>query len=539
MRIPIQGMTRRLQSKVWSLVVASSLIATVQSLRAQDDTLNASFNADQVHISNTTLERLETLIPSLRPNNFIRSYSPFDIVSIPLQDNRISPLFRGDLLYRFGLTEKMLSIEYGDTTNHVFAEPLAGLRANLDDNGVQNWTKSYGFKIFGNLGSSFSFYMKAVDNGEQGSAVDPKRELQRSDGIVVSNYYGTKSFDFDETEGQIGLKWGIAQFFVEKIRNVWGYGNDGQVIFSRKAPSYPQIRLVLSLKNHLKFTYIHASLFSDVVDSLQSYGDPANFVSYRKVFRSKYMVAHLLEYAPSDDLNFALGESMIYSDRFEPSYLIPFIFFKSIERQTRDTDNAQIFAGMRYAIRTGGYLYIDFFIDDLNTGTMFSKQNTNIIAGTIGGRFSDVGVKDLDVTLEYTRINPWVYTHKYDATTYTSNSLTLGHWLGQNAELLYVASQYRSMRQLSLGLTLQHILKGPLGPETIHYTAPWDQALLDAPLFRQTLIGLHAQWEPYRGLIVRGEATLATQSDDAPFGYQSYSNKFMMNVGVVYNLFDN
>ncbi len=418
-----------------------------------------------------------------------------------------------------------------------------------DKNGMETWVKSEGFKLSGHIGSSFIFYMKVIDNGVRGKILDTKRELDNTDGFAVSNNNGADGFDFDVVEGQIGARWGIAQMFLEKIRNVWGYGEDGQIIYSRKAPSYPQLRLVISLNDHLKFTYLQAILFSDIVDSLQSYGNTAYYDSYRRVYRSKYMAAHLLEYAPSDELNISLGESIIYSDSFEPVFLIPVLLFKAVEYQYRDNDNAQIFGGMRYSLRSIGYLYTDFFIDDINTNKLFSAQNDNILAGTFGVRLTDCIVKNLDIVAEYTRINPWVYTHKYETTTYTSNSYVLGHWLGQNSELFYASAEYRWIRSLWMKLSMQYIEKGILDPEHLHYTIPGIPAFLEGPLFHQTVIKYETQWEPYRNLFLKAELVLTNQnsgqialtnlSSDLSTYYPPYSNRLTMNVGIVYNLFDN
>ena len=506
-------------------------------LRSQDESLRLQFSGDQVHIQNAALERLVSILPHLRPNDFVRTYSPFDSVVVSPDDPRLTPLVREDLRYRFGSVESVPSLGFSASQNRISVEPVLGLRANVDRNGIESWTKSIGFKAEGSLGSSLVFSMRFVDDGTRGKVLDQRQTLRPTDGFVVSNDYGTNGFDFDETEGQLGYRRGDAQIFLEKVRNIWGYGNDGQVILSRKAPSYPQLRLSIPVTDRLKFTYIHAALYSDVVDSLQSYGSAAHWYTYRKVFRSKYFVSHVLEYAPSDALNFALGESMVYSDRFEPAYLIPILLFRSIERQTRDSDNAQLFAAMRWTVQSFGSLYVDLFIDDLNTNRIFSPENDNIVAGTIGGRFFDAFVPNLDLALEYSRMNPWVYTHQYEATAYTTNMYTLGHWLGQNSDCLFFSAEYRWVRSLSVGLTAQHFRYGPLGPESIHYTTPWKQRFLEGPAFRQTQVGIHARWEPWRNLLLNAEVLVATQHDDVPLRYESYSNRMLMNLGVAYNFF--
>ena len=41
---------------------------------------------------------------------------------------------------------------------------------------------------------------------------------------------------------------------------------------------------------------------------------------------------------------------------------------------------------------------------------------------------------NLDVTVEYTRLNPWVYEHKNEVTNFKHLKYSLGHWLGQNGD---------------------------------------------------------------------------------------------------------
>lgn len=530
-------------------VICLIILCVPLKTKTQGDTLSVHFNSDQVHINNIILERLETLIPGTRPNNFIRTYSPFDQTTFSLTDQRLSPLFREDLSYCFDTTEKVLALHQNFEQNEISVEPIIGLKSVYDKSSMETWVKSGGFKLFGHLSPSFTFYAKVVDNGVRGKTLDTKSELNNTDGFAVSNNYGPGGFDYDDAEGQLGVHWGAAQLFIEKIRNVWGYGEDGQIIYSRKAPSYPQLRLVVSLSDHLKFTYLQAVLFSDMIDSARSYGNTANYNTYRRVYRSKYMAAHLLEYSPSDELNFSLGESIIYSDSFDPVFLIPILVYKAVEYQYRDNDNAQIFGGMRYSIRSLGYLYADFFIDDINTNKLFSAQNDNVLAGTLGAHFADCFVNNLDIVAEYTRINPWVYTHKYESATYTSNSYVLGHWLGQNSELFYLSAEYRWIRSLWMKLSFQHIEKGILDSEHVHYSTPGVPSFLEGPSFHQTVIKFETRWEPYRNLFLKCEMLITNQnsgqiaftnlSSDLPTYYPSYSDKFTLNVGIVYNLFDN
>ncbi len=391
----------------------------------------------------------------------------------------------------------MLDFESDD--NSLLIAPVLGANMSIDKNGIQSFQRSDGFLLSGHLGENLTLYAKAVDNLVSGKSQDRTRELESTRGIVISNDRGSNGFDYDEAEMQIGYRWRYLQLFLEKVHDIWGYGTDGSVILSDKAPSFPEIRLVISLGNRLRFTYIHGSLYSGIMDSTSSYVDPHTRI-FRSVSRTKYLASHLLEYSPSEALNLALGESMVYSDHLKLEYLFPLMFFRSADHQANSPDNAQIFLGGRYTLARVGSFYGTLFIDDLNIDKFFSSENTNIIAGTLGAKFIDVLAPNLDLNVEYTRLNPWVYTHEYDATDYTSNGYPLGHWLGQNADLIFVSMNYRWTNEICSRLFFQKIRKGPLGSEALHYSSPWDQKFLEGDVYSQEIISFESKWELIRNL---------------------------------------
>ena len=519
------------------VLLFSVIVLGAARAQVNGHSISVRFNADLLHPDNQALERLAILHPSLRVNDFTRAYSPFDTARVGLENLRFNPVFADDLHFRFMQGISALSLSIADESNSVVVEPILAYKIFADDEGQRFSRRTNGLKLFGNLGDHVVFFASAVDNLERGKILDKKKEMEATNGFVISNDQGDKGFDFDEAQAQLGFRWGRTEVFLEKVRNRWGYGETGNVVLSEKAPSYPQARLAVNLTKSLKFTYVLASLYSDVVDSLESYRDQQSD-SYRRVYRSKYLASHVLEYAPTSSLNITLGESMVFSDRFQPVYLLPLAFFRSAEHQNRDTDNAQLFAGIRYCFPTVGTLYGTLFIDDLNLEKIFSEQNLNIVAWTLGGKVIDALWNNFDCTLEYTRLNPWVYTHKFEATTYTSSGYTLGHWLGQNADILYASIQYRWIRSLSLNLYAQKIRKGILGPPEVHYGQTWAQKFLEGPLFEQTQFGLKGRCEVYRYLFLNWHFSIWDQTDEVPSRYSSFSNKIFIDVGFSYNLFE-
>jgi hypothetical protein len=72
-------------------------------------------------------------------------------------------------------------------------------------------------------------------------------------------------------------------------------------------------------------------------------------------------------------------------------------------------------------------------------------------------------LKNLTTTIEYTKIYPFVYRHYIQTKDYASASYPLGHWIGNNADQIYAAVNFRIIRGLQATLWGQYIRKGGEG----------------------------------------------------------------------------
>jgi hypothetical protein len=80
-------------------------------------------------------------------------------------------------------------------------------------------------------------------------------------------------------------------------------------------------------------------------------------------------------------------------------------------------------------------------------------ENLSSIGYTIGTEFSDLLIPNSGLVLEYTRIQPFVYTNSNDAHTYQSHNYQLSHWSGSNSDIFYAAYRQNILRGLSAKLT--------------------------------------------------------------------------------------
>jgi hypothetical protein len=80
-------------------------------------------------------------------------------------------------------------------------------------------------------------------------------------------------------------------------------------------------------------------------------------------------------------------------------------------------------------------LYGELFIDDMRTGELGTDYVGNKFA-YLGGLFwvNPFGLENLDITAEYCRLDPFVYTHIYPINTYKNWNSSLGYFLPPNSE---------------------------------------------------------------------------------------------------------
>ncbi|MFW6220859.1 MAG: hypothetical protein ACOC4C_00195 [Fibrobacterota bacterium] len=143
-------------------------------------------------------------------------------------------------------------------------------------------------------------------------------------------------------------------------------------------------------------------------------------------------------------------------------YLIPFVSYSFAEHYGGDRDNAAISFDLSvqlpYAIR----MYGEMFLDDIsNPLTLFSDDFGNKWAATIGlEHFNMFKGRDIHTIIEYSRVEPWVYTHFFGGShRYTHYGSTLGAELGPNSDALMIRAEIAVHKFNTLGLQFERTRK--------------------------------------------------------------------------------
>ena len=178
---------------------------------------------------------------------------------------------------------------------------------------------------------------------------------------------------------------------------------------------------------------------------------------FEKKNKGKYMHAHRLDLHLPFNITLGLSETALYGSTTEPAhtnpnadadstdrdfewnYVLPFIMYNFQEHIQGDQDNISLAFDLSVRTLPHWEFYGELLWDDMKTPTsMFDDSWWGNKWGATVGIARDslyVGPVRLDMFTEYTRIEPWVYTHhKGGGYTYASYSQNLGSDLGPNSQ---------------------------------------------------------------------------------------------------------
>jgi len=393
-------------------------------------------------------------------------------------------------------------------------------------------TYGSGARLYGYAGKHWAWHFSFHDVLEEGRGIDTIRN-NSSTGIVGRISASKKSLNFSELRGGISYAWKNGSISIGQDYLLWGYGQNGRVVLSDKAPTYPYLRLDYQPLRWLKFNYTHAWLNSNVIDSNRSYNtgvDP--FGGRRDVYVSKYMASHSLQFTPVKGLDIHLGESVVYSDGIKAGYLIPILFFKAYDKLVSNDNinagsNGQLFlqiSSRNHLKKT--HLYTTLFVDEVSFGSLFNSQKSrNQLGYTIGANTTDIGLPYLTLGAEYTRIRPFVYRNLVPAQNYTHNNYVLGDWMGSNSDRMLIFARFTPVPRLRTMLRYEYIRKGGAGTLNQQYFQQPQPPFLFDLQYKSSIWYAEATYQWIPGLYLYTNYT-HQRRNDAVTGGQSQNRRF-------------
>ncbi len=353
------------------------------------------------------------------------------------------------------------------------ADPVIRLNRITTDSKNTNQLGS-GFEIWGSLGKdkNWGYQVYYSDFTETGNLISNNLNESPLPGRILVGAQSIKSINYSDIRASVNYQFKSGNISVGKDNIIWGYGEGGNIVLSNKVPSYPYIRLDYYPIKWLNFNYTHAWLNSNVTDSSLSYLNNSGRLENDKriLFVQKYLATHSIQITPIKGLNLAIGESIIYSDKMDPGFLIPINLFKFYDNNRSNYlieagSNGQYFFSInsRNQIKNT-HLYLTLFIDEIKVSAIFDKkEKRNQLGYTLGASITDIFIPYLTIGTEYTKVNPFVYNNLIPAQTYTSYGFNLGDWIGSNFDRAILYARYNPLPKLQLYGRIQKIRKGSNG----------------------------------------------------------------------------
>ena len=419
--------------------------------------------------------------------------------------------------YLVAIVDSMVTV-YGELLGSVEYRSLHG-----DSRGdVDATLKTIGGRFRGTIAGRVGYLLQST-NG----VVSGNRSYALSDTRLATNVKlnepNSRNFDVTEAYLRYSFGWGGVQFGREFAALGVGYGD--RLMLSDNAPAFDAFSLDVHYKS-FRFQFLHGSLLKD----------PAPFPGVTVAEppeANKYLALHRFQFSIFDRLNIAASEMIIYQ-RLTPeyAYLNPINFFKSAEHSLRDRDNALLMFDLEYFPRPGYKIYGSWLIDDIDFSRMGTGWWGNEFGWQGGAYVANVaGVPALDAIVEYTRIEPYVYSNRVSGNDYTHSGIALGHRLPPNADEMLGEIRFRFSEKLRTRLHYAYqrhgqnimvgdsvlrnvggsVTQGHRGgdSETAHF--------LDGERVNTHRAGLRVDFEPITDLFLAGVAEWTSIQEDASF----------------------
>ncbi|MFA7326323.1 MAG: hypothetical protein WC121_06635 [Candidatus Kapaibacterium sp.] len=318
--------------------------------------------------------------------------------------------------------------KYTDSNSNVELKPLIKAESFFSNYQYYDESKSVllhgGVRLMGTLSNSFGYYLQATNgsiiSGDRKLAIDREQSYRNN----VKFAFLESDLDFTQSHIRYDNSWFYATLGRE-VRNL-GAGLFQKVFISNSSQPFDALSLGAKFSS-FEYRFTHGSLLSSPQDSNISQG-------FNSVIPDKFLVMHRFAFRPSWG-EFALWESVIYSDRsIDFAYLNPISFFKSLEHALRDRDNSMM--GIDATIRPlknlqlkGSFLLDDIIISEIGNGYWSNKTAWNIAATYSLDLPIDVGI-------EYSRVEPYTYSHFNGLNSYTNDKGLLGSIIKPNSDYI-------------------------------------------------------------------------------------------------------
>lgn len=338
---------------------------------------------------------------------------------------------------------------YADSNASLFFDFLGDLSnrllwGDLGDNSVL--LGDMGLRLRGTVFDRIGYSVSFIGGQKLGGHKYDLKMFVDIDPVLKANpkfLYGNNYFDYFNGYLRYQTKNNWLSLTLGREALFSGFGYIDKLFLSNNTVPVDFLKIDLSYKK-LKYTFAYGSIKGD------SLGVDLN---------SKNIAFHRLNYQVSDVFKIGYYETVIMSNSpFSFIYLNPVSFLTSADLSTgaNETVKNNTLMGFDFEVNPVKNLAVQgsILIDDIHFSTLFKKDKTsadNKIGYQAGTLWTDAfTIPNLTFALEYTRLNPFVYSHRSNKDSYTHWDLSLGHALPPNSDEIALKLNYNITNRVLL-----------------------------------------------------------------------------------------
>jgi hypothetical protein len=322
-----------------------------------------------------------------------------------------------------------------------------------------------GIAIRGRIANKIGFYTTLTDNQERYPTYvqDWMKERTAVPGAgFYKDFKAAGGRDFFDARGYITV--GATKY----VDITFGYdknfiGNGQRSLF---LSDFGNNNLFLRLNTRIwKFNY--QNLFMELTNAYQS--NPGD-----DLLGKKYAAMHHLDINLTKWLNVGVFEGVVFgrTNRFELGYLVPVIFYRSVERDQGSPDNAVVGMDFKANIARTAQVYGQLLFDEFKLSELTGGNNwwANKFGYQLGAKYIDAfTVKNLDLQLELNRVRPYTYSHYDSVANYTHYNQPLAHPLMANFNEWIGVARYRPAPKWMIEGRAMYYMQGLDSNRTVNF----------------------------------------------------------------------
>ncbi len=272
----------------------------------------------------------------------------------------------------------------------------------------------------------------------------------------------------------------------------WGPGSEDYLLLSGFSPPFDMLKLSGEI-GIFRFEF-----FATVLDDLS--------LPDSSLYAKRYFSGHRINLKLKSGIELGLSEVVLYGGEkrgLEPYYLNPLFVFYAEQFNHNIDDNLLWSIDFSFTYFRNKEVYAELLIDDFQYDFESEPQQIGFLLGT---KMADpFGFSGSYLTLEYTRINNWVYGQNKPWNLYLYRDVGMGSFLGTDADNLYANLLYHLSRSLQLSFSFSNRRKGEGKIEVQPSPVPKNNQFLSGVVERTNDFILEGTFQPDAHLFLKGE----------------------------------